>query len=431
MIPYIHFNMTYPRQILYSANHIGFLKSFILAPFKKYLSGCGPRGRSKHLVSDFQSQFVRLTNLSKPLPLSRGRLGLYLFLKSLEGDKGDVLMSPFTIFDVVNMVLIANKKPIFVDSAGPKTPHLSLSEIKRFKTDSTVAVLITHYHTPNEEIKQIADYCRNNNIALIEDCAISLGSKISGNHVGSFGDASFFSFGLFKFVSVYFGGCLVLNAPAHSLYNSISTQLSACNSMPLRAMLSYAWKGIKMSILTSSLLFPFVFRVYRAGFKFKIKAITEMAKNDPNPVRLKLLPRSYDYSANDFQLCEYARQLPTTVLTLSHRLAIYNFYLHMLSGLAPYNMYKSFCEPSCINFPFVADSIAEKYKLISCLMDKGYDVGEYFYRSCNLIPEFQDYRSSCPNLEHYSSCVVTLPTHTRITPAYAESLAQCILDFYQ
>ena len=32
-----------------------------------------------------------------------------------------------------------------------------------------------------------------------------------------------------------------------------------------------------------SLLFPFVFRLYRAGFKFKIKVITEMAKNDPNP----------------------------------------------------------------------------------------------------------------------------------------------------
>ena len=77
-----------------------------------------------------------------------------------------------------------------------------------------------------------------NNIALIEDCAISLGSKVSGSHVGSFGDASFFSFGLFKFVSVYFGGCLVLNAPAHSLYNSISAQLSASSSMPLKAMLA-------------------------------------------------------------------------------------------------------------------------------------------------------------------------------------------------
>ena len=64
-------------------------------------------------------------------------------------------MSPFTIFDVINMVLIANKKPIFVDSAGPSTPHLSLSEIKRLKTNSTVAVLVTHYHTPNEEIEAI------------------------------------------------------------------------------------------------------------------------------------------------------------------------------------------------------------------------------------------------------------------------------------
>ena len=45
-------------------------------------------------------------------------------------------------------------------------------------------------------------------------------------------------------------------------------------------------------------------------------------------------------------------------------------------------------------------------------MDKGFDVGEYFYRSCNLIPEFAEYRSECPNLEHYSACVVTLLTHT-------------------
>ena len=295
-------------------------------------------------------------------------------------------------------------KAVFVDSAGPLTPHLSLSEIKRLKTKSTIAVLVTHYHTPNEEIEAIADYCRQNNIALIEDCAISLGSRISGNHVGSFGDASFFSFGLFKFVSVYFGGCLVLNNPAHSIYSSISTQLLAFRPMPLKAMLSYAWKGIKMSILTSPFLFPFVFRLYRAGFKFKIKAITEMAKNDPNPGVLKSLPRSYDYSVNDFQLSEYARLLPTTALTLSHRQIIYNSYLKMLSGLAPYNMYKSFCQPSCINFPFIANSIHEKHKLTSYLMDKGFDAGEYFYRSCNLIPEFF-IQISLSKFRYYSSCV--------------------------
>ena len=429
MIPYIHFNMTYPRQILYNVNHIGFCKSFILAPLKKYLLNY--RSRASQLASEFQSQFTQLTNLSKPLPLSRGRMGLYLFLKSLKGDRGEVLMSPFTIFDVINMVLIANKKPVFVDSAGPSTPHLSLSEIKRLKTNSTIAVLITHYHTPNEEIEAIADYCRQNNIALIEDCAISLGSRISGKHVGSFGDASFFSFGLFKFVSVYFGGCLVLNNPAHSAYSSISTQLLASRPMPLKAMLSYAWKGIKMSILTSPFLFPFVFRLYRSGFKFKIKVITEMAKNDPSPGVLKSLPRSYEYSANDFQLIEYSRQLPRTGFTLSHRQTIYNLYLKLLSSIAAYNKYQPSSQPSCINFPFVANSIDEKYQLISCLMDKGFDVGEYFYRSCNLIPEFAEFRSECPNLEHYSACVVTLPTHTRITFSYAESLAHCILNFYQ
>ena len=47
------------------------------------------------------------------------------------------------------------------------------------------------------------------------------------------------------------------------------------------------------------------------------------------------------------------------------------------------------------------------------IMKRGFDVGEYYYRSCN-SEKFYKFKKSCPNSEHFSKCVVTLPTHYKI-----------------
>jgi len=48
-------------------------------------------------------------------------------------------------------------------------------------------------------------------IFLIEDCAQSFGTSFAQKPVGSFGDASFFSFNRGKNLTVYNGGCLLLD----------------------------------------------------------------------------------------------------------------------------------------------------------------------------------------------------------------------------
>ena len=47
---------------------------------------------------------------------------------------------------------------------------------------------------------------------LVEDCAHAMSAKYKGRHVGTFGDASFFSFGRDKVLSSVFGGIAVLHS---------------------------------------------------------------------------------------------------------------------------------------------------------------------------------------------------------------------------
>ena len=67
-----------------------------------------------------------------------------------------------------------------------------VKEACRFGVDAIILTHIGGYPIP--EIKKIADFCQNNEILLIEDCAHSPLTKIDDKYVGSFGDASIFSF---------------------------------------------------------------------------------------------------------------------------------------------------------------------------------------------------------------------------------------------
>jgi dTDP-4-amino-4,6-dideoxygalactose transaminase len=70
----------------------------------------------------------------------------------------------------------------------------SLQEVFKFST-AVNAIIVTHlYGNPIQDIIEIANWCKLNKIALIEDCAQAIGATVNGKKVGSFGDVSAFSF---------------------------------------------------------------------------------------------------------------------------------------------------------------------------------------------------------------------------------------------
>ena len=65
-------------------------------------------------------------NFKNSITVSQGRIGIYLAVKAIiDENKKEIILSPYTVFDVVNMVICAGGVPIFADI---DFPNLSISQ---------------------------------------------------------------------------------------------------------------------------------------------------------------------------------------------------------------------------------------------------------------------------------------------------------------
>lgn len=89
-----------------------------------------------------------------------------------------------------------------------RNAQIDVEDIIRRKSDRTKVVYVTHYFGWAHRLKRLAAWCRENEILLVEDCALSLFSSGPDGPLGLVGDASIFSLG--KFLPVPAAGILAL-----------------------------------------------------------------------------------------------------------------------------------------------------------------------------------------------------------------------------
>lgn len=408
--------MVYPRQRLYDVNHGAFLKSLVTGTIN------APARAEDGLEQRLREDFLDYTGISDLIPLSRGRLAVYFAARySVTSERKKILMSPFTIFDLVNMVRVAGGEPFFLDSVNG-SPHCSAATIAEAIDDSTAAVIVTHYHSTNREIAKIAEICRERGIKLIEDCAISLGARVDGRHVGSFGDFALFSFGLFKFISTYFGGGLAVSSA--QTRSAIHSQLRAWPRMTAGDLYPYFAKGIKLTALTRPAVFNgFTFPVFRFGYLRNIDFIKRNAQNDPDPILRDVLPDQFKRRPSLFQLREFIRQLPLVEKDRVNRLAnASRYWQRLVDGGVGGLPEKPDPEIDCyLNFPVVLG--VDRDAFVSEMMRSGYDLAIYYYRNCAEIDAFREYHRDLPNIGDFVSRIVFFPTYPGVDPGYIDALS--------
>jgi len=124
---------------------------------------------------------------------SSGGMALELVCKALPQIKKIGVQSN-TYFASILPWLNNNNELVLIGSKE-KSLTPSLEHIVEASELGVDAILLTHIGGyPILEIKMISDFCNEKNILLIEDCAHSPFTKIDDKYVGSFGDASVFSF---------------------------------------------------------------------------------------------------------------------------------------------------------------------------------------------------------------------------------------------
>jgi len=161
-------------------------------------------------VRELESRFAELTGSPRALALPRTRIAVHLILKALDLPEGSqVIMSPVTIPDIVNAVLLAGLRPVFVD-LGQRTCNVDYDALAHAITDETSALLITHLCGFPSDMDRIMALARDHDLRVIEDCSQSIGGSWQGQAPGLTGDAGVYSLTTLKPVSSFYG-CLMVS----------------------------------------------------------------------------------------------------------------------------------------------------------------------------------------------------------------------------
>lgn len=150
-----------------------------------------------------------------------GHMSLELAIQAFQFAPGsEVITTPFTFISTTHAIVRNNLKPVFCDIKW-SDGTMDESKIEDLITEHTVAIVPVHVYgnlCRMEAIQEIADHY---GLAVIYDAAHAFGVEYQGRGIGSFGDASVFSFHATKVFHTIEGGAVTFTDP--KLYDRLYT----------------------------------------------------------------------------------------------------------------------------------------------------------------------------------------------------------------
>ena len=184
----------------------------VLPNTEQIIAECKGRDQLIHgpSIELFEKAFSKYLGGGYAIATSYGRMAFLHILKAFQFPPGSEIIFPALTFWVIpELARVAGFKPVFVD-IDEETFNLNPEAFERAVTRDTVAVVPTHLYGLSCDMDSILSIARRNKLAVIEDCAHSLGATYRGQRVGTLGDASFFSFQTLKPLNTYGGGMAVV-----------------------------------------------------------------------------------------------------------------------------------------------------------------------------------------------------------------------------
>ena len=180
-------------------------KNAVLNALNSRLLTDGPK------LHKFESVFAKFTGAKFAVGVSNGTAALHLSLKALGIGKGsEVIIPDLTFVATASSVLLTGATPVLVDVN--EDLNISIPSIKKAITTRTKAIIPVHFAGKSCKIRQIASIAKKNHIAIVEDCAHAIGSKVNNKHVGTFGQTGCFSFYPTKNFTTIEGGMVITNS---------------------------------------------------------------------------------------------------------------------------------------------------------------------------------------------------------------------------
>ena len=159
-----------------------------------------------NISKQFEEKFSKKFKIPYVTTVSSCTSALFLSYLAIDIKKNDEVIVPNqTHVSTVHACEILGAKPIFIDS-DLSTGNIDIDRIEKKITKKTKAITIVHFLGKSVDMDKVLYLKKKYKLFLIEDCALSIGSKFKNKYVGSFGDFSCFSFYPTKHITTADGG---------------------------------------------------------------------------------------------------------------------------------------------------------------------------------------------------------------------------------
>jgi len=358
----------------------------------------------------FEGSFASWFGTSYAFSFWKGRVALYSILKALEVGSGDEVILPgYTCVMDVNPVKYLGAKPVYVD-IEPDTFNINVNLIKEKITPNTKVIIAQHTYGYPCDMDTILEIASKNNVTVIEDCCLSLGSKYKGKLAGTFGKAVYFSFQWNKPFTTGLGGMAITNdEELAEKIRSLRDEESCVPSKRETLLLALQLAAYRVFVYPrTTALAQMIFRYLTK--KRIVVGSSSSVEYEPE------MPPGFFKTMSAVQAKSGLRQLRKIEANIAHRKRMARLYdeLLMEKGWSVQKYDASVIDPVLVRYPV---RITEKNRALAEAAKAGIELGSWF--ECPLHPietplEQYGYEiGMCPEAEKASREVVNLPVHPR------------------
>lgn len=165
-----------------------------------WLTNMGP----KH--QELQQQLKEYLAVEHVELLTNGHMALELTLQAMNL-QGEVITTPFTFASTTHAIVRNGLEPVFCD-IDPTDFTMDATKVEKLITDRTCAIMPVHVYGNLCNVAEIQRLAKKYELKVIYDAAHAFGETLYGQGVGSFGNASCFSFHATKVFNTIEGGAV-------------------------------------------------------------------------------------------------------------------------------------------------------------------------------------------------------------------------------
>lgn len=372
----------------------------------------------QNAVQKFEDDFVKYMRAKNAVFIPSCRWGLYQVLRHLNLNSTDEVIMPAYTFEALPFAVLACEARIkYVE---PKNHHFNvdIDVIQNAVSSKTKAVVVSHLYGQSSDIQKIADFCAQNKIFLIEDCAHACGAEEGGKKLGTFGQVGLFSFGVGKNMNTLGGGILTTNTEALAL--DIRNKASLLAQQPLLKLVFQAVKTYMMALLTGPFFTFFTFPIMKFILQHKPNFFDDLVneKVDLSALQMNILNSRKASSAQAALGSLKLKKLEQTRTALIERAKLYD---KNLSNQVKWPLFEKDRESQSLSYYVIR--LPNRDKMRMALLKKGIDTKSCDMNNCAALTDPQE-GFSFPLSQMVKDQIVEIPNHQKMKKSEVLLIAQ-------